>query len=101
MPILEFITIVSGGASIAGGVDVIRKHFTNTNSTPEDLFKKSFVAAVRQIAPSLDDVADPKEIKVNHNTLNKVMASLKDMDINTLVVCHIYIAGYNLLSLMR
>ena len=71
MTILEFVTIVSGGASIAGGVDVIRKHFTN--STPEDLFKKSFVAAVRQIAPSLDDVADPKAIEVDHNTLNKVI----------------------------
>lgn len=82
MAILEFVTIVSGGASIAGGVDVIRKHFTN--STPEDLFKKSFVDAVKQIAPSLDDVADPKAIKVDHNVLNKVIASLKDIDINKL-----------------
>ena len=82
MPILEFVTIVSGGASIAGGVDVIRKYFTN--STPEDLFKKSFVDAVKQIAPSLDDVADPKAIKVDHNTLNKVIDSLKDIDINKL-----------------
>ena len=82
MTILEFVTIVSGGASIAGGVDVLRKHFTN--STPEDFFKKSFVDAVKQIAPSLDDIADPKEIKVNHNTLNKVIASLKDIDINEL-----------------
>ena len=80
MPILEFITVVSGGASIAGGVDVIRKHFTN--STPEDLFKKSFVDAVKQIAPSLDDVADPKTIEVDHNALNAVIASLKDIDIN-------------------
>ena len=84
MTILEFVTVVSGGASIASAVDVIRKHFTNTNSTPEDLFKKSFVAAVKQIAPSLGDVANPKEIKVNHNTLNKVIASLKDIDINKL-----------------
>lgn len=84
MPILEFVTIVSGGASIASAVDVIRKHFTNTNSTPEDLFKKSFVAAVKQIAPSLDDVADPKTIEVDHNTLNKVIASLEDIDINKL-----------------
>ena len=82
MAILEFITIVSGGASIAGGVDVIRKYFTN--STPEDLFKKSFVDAVKQIAPSLDDVADPKAVKVDHNALNKVIASLKDIDINKL-----------------
>ena len=82
MAILEFVTIVSGGASIAGGVDVIRKYFTN--STPEDLFKKSFVDAVKQIAPSLDDVADPKAIKVDHNALNKVIASLKDIDINKL-----------------
>lgn len=80
MPILEFVTIVSGGASIAGGVDVIRKYFTN--STPEDLFKKSFVDAVKQIAPSLNDVADPKAIEVDHNALNKVIASLKDIDIN-------------------
>ena len=80
MGILEFVTIVSGGASIVGGVDVIRKHFTN--STPEELFKKSFVAAVKQMASSLDDVADPKAIEVDHNALNKVVASLKDIDIN-------------------
>ena len=82
MAILEFVTIVSGAASIAGGVDVIRKYFTN--STPEDLFKKSFVDAVKQIAPSLNDVADPKAIEVDHNTLNKVIDSLDDIDINTL-----------------
>ncbi len=82
MTILEFVTVVSGGASIASAVDVIRKHFTNTNSTPEELFKKSFVAALKQIAPSLDDVADPKAIEVDHNALNKVIASLKDIDIN-------------------
>ena len=83
MAILEFISIVSGGASIAGGVDVLQKHFTN--STPEELFKKSFVDAVKQIAPSLDDVADPKTIEVNHDTLNKVIISLEDIDINELV----------------
>ena len=82
MTILEFVTIVSGGASIVGGVDVVRKHFTN--STPEDLFKKSFIDAVKQIAQSLDDVADPKTIKVNQNTLNEVLASLKDIDLNEL-----------------
>ena len=82
MAILEFVTIVSGAASIAGGVDVIRKYFTN--STPEDLFKKSFVDAVKQIAPSLNDIADPKAIEVDHNTLNKVIASLDDIDINEL-----------------
>ncbi len=82
MTILEFVTIVSGGASIVGGVDVVQKHFTN--STPEDLFKKSFIDAVKQIAPSLDDVADPKTIEVNHDTLNKVIASLEDIDINEL-----------------
>ena len=80
MGILEFVTIVSGGASFVGGVDVIRKHFTN--STPEELFKKSFVAAVKQMASSLADVADPKAIEVDHNELNKVVASLKDIDIN-------------------
>ena len=80
MTILEFVTVVSGSASIASAVDLIRKHFTN--STPEDLFKKSFVDAVKQIAPSLDDVADPKAIEVNHNALNEVIASLKDIDIN-------------------
>ena len=85
MPILEFVTIVSGSASIAGGVDVIRRHFTNTNSTPEELFKKSFVDAVKQIAPSLDDVADPKAIEVNHNRLDRVIASLDDIYINKLV----------------
>ena len=84
MAILEFITIVSGGASIAGGVDVLRKHFTTSTSTPEDLLKKSFVAAVKQIAPSLDDVADPKAIEVDHDALNIVVASLKDIDIDKL-----------------
>ena len=80
MTILEFVTVVSGGASIVSAVDLIRKHFTN--STPEDLFKKSFVDAVKQIAPSLDDVADPKAIEVDHNALNEVIDSLDDIDIN-------------------
>ena len=86
MGILELITIVSGSASIVGGVDVIRKHFTN--STPEDLFKKSFVDAVKQIAPHLArlvDIDDPKTIKVDQNTLDQVLASLKDFNITELV----------------
>ena len=83
MPILEFVTIVSGSASTIGGVDVIRKHFTN--STPEDLFKKSFVDAVKQIAPNLADIADPKTIEVDHNTLDNIITSLKDIDITDLV----------------
>ena len=82
MAILEFVTVVSGSASIASAVDVIRKHFTNTNSTPEELFKKSFVDAVKQIAPSLHDVADPKAIEVDHNQLNEVITSLDNIDIN-------------------
>ena len=84
MAILEFVTIISGSASIVDGVDVLRKHFTNTNSTPEELFKKSFVDAVKQIAPSLDDIADPKTIVVNHNRLDEVIASLDDIYINKL-----------------
>ncbi len=83
MAILELVSIVSGSASIAGRVDAIRKHFTN--STPEELFKKSFVAAVKQMAQSLDDIADPKTIKVNENTLDHVLASLKDSDFTELV----------------
>ena len=82
MTILELVSIVSSGASIIGGVDTIRKHFTN--STPEDLFKKSFVAAVKQIAPNLADIADPKTIEVDHNTLDNVITSLKDIDITDL-----------------
>ena len=84
MAILEFVTIVSGGASIAGGVDVIRKHFTN--STPEDLFKKSFVAAVKQMASSLAEVTDPKTIEVDNNTLDDVIASLNDFNITELAL---------------
>ena len=84
MAMLEFVTIVSGGASITGGVDVIRKHFTN--STPEDLFKKSFVAAVKQMASSLADVTDPKTIEVDNNTLDDVIASLNDFNITELAL---------------
>ena len=86
MTILELVSIVSGGASIVGGVDVIRKHFTN--STPEDLFKKSFVDAVKQLASSLADVADPKTIEVDLNTLDQVLASLRDSDSTDLVLAN-------------
>ena len=84
MTILELVSIVSGSASIVGGVDVIRKHFTN--STPKDLFKRSFVDAVKQVAPSLADVADPKTIEVDHNILDNVITSLKDIDITDLAL---------------
>ncbi len=86
MEILELINLVSGSASIVGGVDVIRKHFTN--STPEDLFKKSFVDAVKQIAPRLArlvNIDNPKIIKVDQNTLDQVLASLEDFNITELV----------------
>ena len=79
--IIDLISIVSDSA---GGVDVIRKHFTN--STPEALFKKSFVDAVKQLASSLAHVADPKTIKADKNRLDQVLASLKDSDLTELVL---------------
>lgn len=75
MVILELISLLS---SLGSGVDLLKKHFTR--STPESLFKKSFVSAVKQIAPNLADITKPTEIKVDHNTLDQVIASLQDID---------------------
>jgi len=80
MTIFELISFCSDVLSIP---NIIRQRVSN--STAEDLFKKSFVAAVKQIAPSLAHIADPKTIEVDHNTLDKVIVSLEDIDIDELI----------------
>ena len=80
MTIFELISFCSDALSIS---NIIQQRVSN--STAEDLFKKSFVAAVKQIAPSLAHIADPKTIGVDHNTLDKVIVSLKDIGIDELI----------------
>ena len=80
MIIFELISFCSDAFSIP---NIIQQRVSN--STAKDLFKKSFVAAVKQIAPSLAHIADPKTIKVDHNTLDKVIVSLEDIDIDELI----------------
>ena len=80
MTIFELISFCSDALSIP---NIIQQRVSN--STAEDLFKKSFVAAVKQIAPSLAHIADPKMIEVDHNTLDKVIVSLEDIDIDELI----------------
>ncbi len=80
MTIFELISFCSDALSIP---NIIQQRVSN--STAEDLFKKSFVAAVKQIAPSLAHIANPKTIGVDHNTLDKVIVSLEDIDIDELI----------------
>ena len=71
--------------SIIGGIEVALKHFSK--STAEDLFKKSFVNAVKQNAPNLADLTEtgnPKTVEVDINMLDNVITSLNDNDISTL-----------------
>ncbi len=80
---LVFITynIVGTGFSIAGGINHAIKHFCQTSA--EDLFKKSFVKVVKQYASNFADQTDPKKVAVDENLLDDVIASLKDVDIDT------------------
>ena len=82
MTILELVPFFSNTASIFSGFDTIRKHFSN--STAEDLFKQCFVDAVKQSAQNFAGLTDPEKVEVDHSTLDKVIASLKDVDIATL-----------------
>ena len=77
--------IVSTTASIVGAVDMALKRFSK--STAENLFKKSFIAAVKQSAPNLahlTETQDPKTVDVNEDALDGVITSLKNSDISTL-----------------
>ena len=71
--------IVGTGFSIAGGINHAIKHFCQT--TAAELFKKSFDKVVKQYASDFADLTDPKTVKVDQNTLDNVIASLKDDDI--------------------
>ena len=73
--------IVGTGFSIAGGINHAIKHFCKT--TAEDLFKKSFVKVVKQNASEFADQTDPKNVKVDPDTFDSVIALLKDEDIVT------------------
>ena len=89
MTVIEFVLIASKvagtSASIVGGIDLALRRYCKY--TGEDLFKKCFVAAVKQNASSLGDLtatADPSTVKVDNYILNLRVASLKDIDISTL-----------------
>ena len=71
--------IVGTGFSIAGGINHAIKHFCQT--TAAELFKKSFVKVVKQCASDFADLTDPKTVEADQNTLDNVIASLKDDDI--------------------
>ena len=82
MPIFKLISIFSNAASIVSTVNTIRKYLSN--SSAEELFKKSFVAAVKQNTPSLAELTEtrnPETVGVDTNMLDSVISSLKDTDI--------------------
>ena len=71
--------IVGTGFSIAGGINhAIKKYY---KTTAEELFKESFSKIVKQCASAFADLTDPKTVEVDQNTLDNVIASLKDDDI--------------------
>ena len=69
-------------ASIFGGINALKDL---NNSTAADLFKKSFIDAVKQSAPNFADLTDPETVDVDNNALNKVIASFEETDITTLM----------------
>ena len=72
-------------ASIISGIDAALKR--SSNSTAEDLFKKCFIEAVKQSAPRLADLTEtrnPERVRVDPDTLDDVITSLKDNDISML-----------------
>lgn len=90
MTILELVfaayNIAGGTASIISGIDLALRR--SSKSTAEDLFKKSFIDAVRQSAPNLahlTETSDPETVDVDKNTLDDVITLLKDIDIGTLM----------------
>ena len=70
--------IVGTGFSIAGGINPAIKKYYKT--TAEELFKESFVKVVKQYASDFADQTDPKTIRVDPDTFDNVIASLKDAD---------------------
>ena len=82
MTILDLVfnayNIVGTGFSIAGGIaPAIKKYY---ETTAEELFKKSFIKVVKPYASDFADLTDPKTVEVDQNTLDSVIASLKDAD---------------------
>ena len=86
MTILE---LVLAAYNVAGAtvsiVDAALKR--SSNSTAEDLFKKCFIEAVKQSASRLADLTEtrnPERVRVDPDTLDDVITSLKDNDISML-----------------
>ena len=75
-------TFLGTTASVASGIAALR-HLNN--STAVDLFKKSFVDAVKQSASDFADLTDPERVDVDNGTLDEVIASLEETDITTLI----------------
>ena len=69
-------------ASIIGGINALKDL---NNSTAADLFKKSFIDAVKQNAPNFADLNGPEGVDVDSNTLDKVVVSLENTDITSLM----------------
>ena len=70
--------IVGTGFSIISGINHAIEHFCKT--TAEKLFKKSFDKVVNQCASDFADQTDPKTVRVDPDTFDNVIASLKDAD---------------------
>ncbi|MCH8296201.1 hypothetical protein IH992_34410, partial [Candidatus Poribacteria bacterium] len=71
--------------SVLGGIDLALKQFCKR--TADDLFKESFVEAVKQSAPKLaylTETRDAETVDVSKKTLAEVLASLKSLNISTL-----------------
>ena len=69
-------------ASIFGGINALRDL---NNSTAVDLFKKSFVDAVKQNASDFADLTDPETVDVDNDALDEVIASLEGTNVIILV----------------
>ena len=67
-------------ASIIGGINALKDL---NNSTAAELLKESFRDAVKQSAPNFSDLTAPAD--VDDDTLDKVIASLEETDITTLI----------------
>ena len=77
--------VAGASASIISGIDMVLKRFMNV--TAEDLFKKCFVDAVKQSAPELAHLTETRnaeKVRVDPNTLDDVITSLKNSDISML-----------------
>ncbi|MDE0688675.1 MAG: tetratricopeptide repeat protein [Candidatus Poribacteria bacterium] len=81
---LAFISFNAIGTtvSIVGGINALKDL---NNSTAADLFKESFIDAVKQNAPNFAALTNPAEVGVDRDTLDNVIASLEETDITTLM----------------